>query len=436
MRAAGIPMIVAALCLAAGFESQILDNGLEIVVSADRTAPVVTICIAVRTGATCEEPETNGLAHFYEHMFFKGNESLPDQTAYNHRLRELGIVRNGTTSDEMVKYYVTISSDRFEEGLEFMRDAIVTPLFDMEEMAREREVIMNEYDRNTTHAFWQFRLAQEAVLCSDAPWRASTIGEPEVIMAANPSAMYDFQERYYTPDNSVLIITGDIDPREAFALAEEYFSVWVFGGRSNYDDLSVLLSINSDTTVYVDSPSGIGFVSIVYAGPPFGTDPSSSYPADVWGTYLDLMSRDFHRTLVTNGPFITVGGSYYTQRYYPSISFSGMFPPDQTEEAVAALRAEIEKLDQIDFYDDEGIALAKDELRRHRLFAEESARDLALNSLAFWWVQGNGLDYYSTYLDSLAGVETEDITEFVNAYISGRPSATFIMRPENSREEM
>jgi len=115
---------------AADFETKQLENGLTVIVSPDDTSPVVTICIAVKTGATCETPETNGLAHFYEHMFFKGNEALPDQTAYNRRLGELGILQNGATSTERVWYHITLGSDRFEGGLQFMFDAITSPLFD------------------------------------------------------------------------------------------------------------------------------------------------------------------------------------------------------------------------------------------------------------------------------------------------------------------
>ena len=65
-----VPLVLAVS--AADFETRLLDNGLTVIVSPDNTSPVVTICIAVKTGATCETPETNGLAHFYEHMFFKG----------------------------------------------------------------------------------------------------------------------------------------------------------------------------------------------------------------------------------------------------------------------------------------------------------------------------------------------------------------------------
>ncbi len=129
-------ILAAAFATAAEFEARHLDNGLTVIVCPDDISPVVTICIAVKTGATCETPETNGLAHFYEHMFFKGNSVLPDQTAYRQRMGELGIINNGATSTERVWYHITLGSDNFKEGLQFMFDAITSPLFDMVAMER------------------------------------------------------------------------------------------------------------------------------------------------------------------------------------------------------------------------------------------------------------------------------------------------------------
>ncbi len=427
-----VPIVLAVY--AADFETRQLENGLTVIVSPDDTSPVVTICIAVKTGATCEIPETNGLAHFYEHMFFKGNEALPDQTAYNLRLGELGILQNGTTSAEKVQYFLTLGSENFQEGLEFMYDAITSPLFDQAEMEREREVIMNEYDRRITHPLHNLFLAQEETIYASAPWRQSPIGVPEVIQAAAPHAMHAFQEQYYTPDNSALIITGDVDYEEAFRLAEEQFRTWEYGGGSNYDDLPRLISIERDTVVFVDSPSGAGYVSVVFEGPSISTDPGDSYPADVWGSYLSLMSREFYTDLVTNGPFINVYGSYYTQRFSPSITFAGMVPPDRAEEALDLLLEEIQQLQSPDYYDEEGIVLAKEDLYRHRILAEETSRDVAVGSMPFWWVVAGSLDYYATYQDSLDAVEPEDIGEFLETWLVDRPSAAFVLKPLDGEE--
>lgn len=436
MRLIFIVMIMAGIAFSAVLEERVLENGLTVIVSPDHASPIVTIVIVVKTGATCETPENNGLAHFYEHMFFKGNENLPDQTAYNARMRELGIVRNGTTSREIVRYYFTLESSLFEEGMEFMFNAITSPLFDMSEMEREREVIMNEYERNTTGAFWNLWIAQEKVIYADIPWRASVLGAPEVIMAANPEFMREFQDKYYTPDNCALIIAGDVGVDEAYEFAEKWFSSWEYGGRSDYDDLPVAISIPEDTTVYVTTPADIGHVQVVYAGPPMIQDASSTYAADVWGSYLDLMSRNFYRNLVTNGPFLQVYGTYFSQRFAPQITFAGYVAPDRMDEAVELLKTEIERLQDPSYYDLEGFEIAREHLRRHRLLSEETSSDLAIESLAFWWVVGGGVNYYETYHDSLAAVTIEDVSAFIQKYIAGKPSATFIVMPEVAAEEV
>ncbi len=146
-----------------------LDNGLTVIVIEDHSVPLVTVEIAVKNGAYTEPPEFNGLSHLYEHMFFKGNAVITTQEAYLQRIRELGISFNGTTSSERVNYYFTLPAKNLESGVVFMRDAITT---------------------------------------------------------ATVEKMCIMKERYYVPNNSVLLIAGDVEPEAAFALAEREFAAW------------------------------------------------------------------------------------------------------------------------------------------------------------------------------------------------------------------
>lgn len=431
MRAVLAAAVMATVSLASswsGLATGMMENGLTVITYEDHTAPVATICVAVRTGATCETPETNGLAHFYEHMFFKGNEAVPDQAAYNDRMRELGIVRNGVTSTESVRYYFTIPSDRLEEGMDFMYSAIATPLFDMTEMEREREVILNEYQRNTTHPYWKMWKAREQVLFSDCPWRANTIGTPEVIMSASPDVMRRFQEMYYTPDNCALIVAGDASPERVERLAEDVFGGWEPAGASHYDSLDVCIGLQRDTTVSIPAPEGISYVSVVYPGPPIQEDPDATYAADVWGTYLGRRSGDYYRRLVTEGPFLEASGYYYTQRYGPTVSFGGPVEPGREDEAVELLHGEIDRLCSSDYYDEGGLETARGIMRRERLLKTEVARDIAVETLAFWWIVAGGIDYFQGYLDNIAAVELSDVEAFLDGYVCGSPSATFVLR--------
>ncbi len=406
-----------------------LPNGLDIIIGEDHSSPIVTVCVVVNTGATCETAESNGLAHFYEHMFFKGNAALPDQSAYNARMRELGIIRNGTTGPEVVRYYLTVSSDLFDEGLEFMYDAITAPLFDPQEIVNERTVIMNEYDRNTSHPFWNLWRMQEEVLSID-PWRSSAIGVPEVIMAANQEIMLEFQNKYYTPDNSALIITGDIEAEAVMPAVSEMFGQWEFGGRSDYADLEMNISIPKDTTVYVGCPDGMGMIRLMYVGPSMADQQEWTYGADVWGQYMGRMTGEFHNNLVANGPFLDVYASYYSQRFEPSITFGGTIDPELAEEGVELMREEIERMFTEGYFSESGIEMASEQLRRHRLFNEESSRDMATETFPFWWVEGGGLDYYNHYLENLSQVTAAEITEFLDRWVKDQPSAVFIITPE------
>src|SRR5262245_35239894 len=124
-----------------------LGNGLTVLVLRNAAVPLVTIEMDVKNGAYTETEEFDGLSHLYEHMFFKANDRIPDQEAYLRRARELGMEWNGTTSEERVNYFFTLHRRNLRPGLEFMNDAIRTPLFRADEMERERVVVLGEYDR-------------------------------------------------------------------------------------------------------------------------------------------------------------------------------------------------------------------------------------------------------------------------------------------------
>ena len=123
-------------------------NGLDVIVLESHPVPLATIEICVKNGAYTETPDFDGLSHLYEHMFFKANEVIPNQERYMERLRELGASWNGSTSEEQVNYFMTIPAEDLKEGVEFMRDALRTPLFIQEELERERPVVAAEYDRD------------------------------------------------------------------------------------------------------------------------------------------------------------------------------------------------------------------------------------------------------------------------------------------------
>src|SRR5664279_5101705 len=131
-----------------------LGNGLDVIVVHNPSVPLVTVEVDVHNGAYTEPPEYNGLSHLYEHMFFKANAVLTSQEAYMKRANELGMAWNGTTNTERVNYFFTTTTEHLKDSMVFLRDAVVSPLFDAKELERERVVVTGEIDRNEASPFY------------------------------------------------------------------------------------------------------------------------------------------------------------------------------------------------------------------------------------------------------------------------------------------
>ena len=122
------------------FVSKTLSNGLDVIVVENHMVPLVTIELVAKNGSYTEPPEYNGLSHLYEHMFFKANQTLPSQEQFMNGLEDLGGslgVSNATTNQEHVNYFIVIPSRNMSGGMDFMSNAIRTPLFDSNELRKE-----------------------------------------------------------------------------------------------------------------------------------------------------------------------------------------------------------------------------------------------------------------------------------------------------------
>ena len=212
-----------------GITKETLDNGMDVIVIHNPVVPLVTIEFDVKNGAFTEAPEYDGLSHLYEHMFFKANNVIPSQEKYIERLHELGAIDNGSTSAERVNYFITLPKDSLVPGLEFMYNAITSPLFKEEELVKERKVVIGEYDRNEANPFFDLSRAVDKKVWWKYYSRKNTLGDRDVILTTTPEKMHTIQHRYYIPNNMALILAGDITPEEGFSLAKKYFADWKKG---------------------------------------------------------------------------------------------------------------------------------------------------------------------------------------------------------------
>ncbi|MBI2898354.1 MAG: insulinase family protein [Deltaproteobacteria bacterium] len=397
-----------------------LENGLELITIEDHSVPIVTVEIVARAGSFVEPPELSGLSHLYEHMFFKGNATIPNQEAYLARMRELGIRFNGTTSEERVNYFFTLESSRLREGMVFMRDAIRTPLFDDAELTREREVVIGEYDRNEASPYYHLSRQVDEYLWRPFATRKNPLGDRRTILSATREQMVFFKDTYYVPNNAALVVAGDVDPARATELAHELFGDWrrapdpfVAHPRVTFPPL------RRNQVVYVDKPSRVAVLQYSWHGPDVMRDRAATYAADVFSFILGQGASAFQNALVDTGVTLQAGLSYYTQANVGPISLSAATQPEKVLQAMQAIDEQVARFDDADYFTDEQLETAKTLLAVSRLQERERTSDLAHN-VSFWWACC-GLDYYMGYLDGLRAVTRADIQRYVRTYVQGKP---------------
>ncbi len=416
-------------------QRRVLPNGLEVIVIENHGVPLVTVEVTVRNGAFTQTPEYAGLAHLYEHMFFKANATYPEPDEYIDEMSRLGAVFNASTREEQVNYYLTLSADSLAAGLRMLVTGFIAPAFRADELARERQVVIGEYDRNESSPF--FRLEQETgKLLWDSQWsRKNVIGDRDVILGTTPEKMRTIQQLYYVPNNSVLIISGDVNPAEAFPLAEKIFGPWSRGEDPFAKaPIPAMPRLTGTKAVVLEEDVNAVTVIVQWDGPSVRADEASTFAADVYSDVLNNPQSRFQRRLVDSGLWQAVGVNYYTLNNVGPISVSGQTTPERLRDAIRAMYAELSASVQPGYFSDEELAATKANRAVTTEFGMERSSEFS-HTIGFWW-SVSGLDYYMKYVDEMAKRTADDLRAYARKYIIGRPSVIGVLISPDDRRRI
>ena len=443
------------------FVNKTLPNGLEIIVLPDASIPLVTVEMAVRNGSFTEPPELNGLSHLYEHMFFKANRAVivyqceqainsgrisatgrlfcMEQTKQNPDIKSadyltginnLGIVNNAQTREEVVNYYFTTTSPYLNTALRFMNDSIRFPTFDAEELEQEKQVVIGEIDRNEANPYFYLTRTLNDKLFYKYPTRKNALGTRESVLSATTAKMQTIQSRYYVPNNSALIVTGNVKPEQVFQLVEQTFGSWKRREVEPFKEFplvehppltkseGVIVEKNTGEEVSANRAENV-FIQIGWHGPSIGKDDEATYAADVFSFIVAQPNSRFQRNLVDTGLVSSAEIGYYTQRNVGPIVVTLITTPEKAKAAIKAVYAELAQFDKPDYFTDEELESAKTTLESRDLFEREKLSDYA-HTLAFWW-SSTGIEYFRDYHKNLRNVSRLGTTRYVKTYIQGKP---------------
>lgn len=402
------------------YQTLTLENGLQVVVIEDHTVPLATVNITVRNGAFTEPDEFAGLSHLYEHMFFKANAVLPSQEQFMKRIRQLGISFNGYTSDEVVTYFFTLPSANLEPGVKFMADAIRTPKFNEDELVKEREVVLGEFDRNEAQPDFVLDYAMDSALWMPYVSRKQPLGQRMVIKTATVEKMEMIQKRFYLPNNAALIVSGDVDPNAVFDLARKYYADWQRGADPfpTYNPPAFPPLQSKLVLREVKAPDVS--IRMVFRGPSVGRDEPDPYIAQLIGTMMGQSTSRFHHALIDSGLATGAFSHFGNARNTADIGFYLDAQPEKARTALATLRAELAAMAKPGYFTQEEIQVGKEIIANRSLFERENFHRFTTGTTAQWWSKAS-LEYYLNFAPNVQKLTEAEITRFAQRYIAGQP---------------
>ncbi len=207
-----------------GVRRRVLSNGLTVLVRPVHATPVVAINTWVKAGYFHEPDEVAGMAHLFEHMFFKGSERFPGAETIGREVSSLGGVLNAGTIYDSTNYYFVLPREAFERGVAIQADAVIRPLFDADELRREAEVVIEEsnqkYDNPpafATEKLYELAFREHRI----RRWR---IGDHDVLRNIRREDLLRFFRTLYRPENMIVTVVGDVDADHALETVEREYA--------------------------------------------------------------------------------------------------------------------------------------------------------------------------------------------------------------------
>ena len=207
------------------FSEYTLDNGLDVILHQDNSAPVVTVGVMYHVGAKDEAEGRSGFAHFFEHLLFEGTENI-ERGEWSNIVAANGGTNNANTTQDRTYYYETFPSNNLELGLWMESERMLHPVINQIGVDTQNEVVKEEKRSRIDNAPYgkiSYSTGINKYLFDKHPYKNSVIGTMEDLDSAELTEFLDFFDKYYGPNNATLVVAGDFDPSETRNLIQAYF---------------------------------------------------------------------------------------------------------------------------------------------------------------------------------------------------------------------
>ncbi|WP_157016956.1 M16 family metallopeptidase [Mesorhizobium xinjiangense] len=415
-----------------------LDNGLQVVVIPDHRAPVVTHMLWYKVGSADEQAGKSGIAHFFEHLMFKGTKNHPPGE-FATRVAEIGGQENAFTSYDHTAYFQQVRPEALKTMMSYEADRMRNLVLTDEVIDVERNVVLEER-RQRVESSPGALLGEEldATLYQNHPYRIPVIGWMHEIEALNRDDAVAFYNRFYVPNNAVLVVAGDVEAEQVRALAEA-----TYGKIARGPDLSARLrpqepEQNTRRTVTLsDDRVSRPSLRMAWVVPSYETGAPGEAEA------LDLLSeilgggprtRLYEELVVRQGVASSVG-AYYQGDAVDDTSFELYGAPRgqaALEEVEDAIVAEIAKI-AAEGVTEKELARAKRRYQRGYVFARDSQSGMA-RIYGTTLTTGGSIEDINEWPARIKAVSAEQVKQAAQALDQGRAVVGYLL-PAQSQED-
>ena len=200
-----------------------LDNGLTVIHQHISATPVVVTDVWVKAGASCEPEEWSGMAHFLEHMIFKGSPKVATGE-FDWTIENSGGMANAATSHDYAHFFLTTAASQLPNTLPYLADILLHASIPEDEFIRERNVVLEEIRSSNDDPDWVGFQALCQNIYKIHPYKRSILGEEELLMQHSPNQMRCFHRTHYQPENMTVVMVGGIEQEAAISLVNESFA--------------------------------------------------------------------------------------------------------------------------------------------------------------------------------------------------------------------
>jgi predicted Zn-dependent peptidase len=347
-----------------------LPNGLCVVTTPLPTTQSVSVSVFVGAGSRGESERTKGVAHFLEHMVFKGTPSRPTAIDVAEAIEGAGGVLNAYTSKELTCYWNHVPFDRLETAMDVLADMLQNSLLDPEEIDRERSVVQQEIRRTQDQpGAWVGELLGRAFY-GDHPMGWSTAGTEETVAELKQQDFKDWTGEWYGAGNTVLSVAGNTTHAEVMELASRHFAAGQEGQTPDMPSLNGKLPARRA----ISDSRPITQANVAMAMPAVSRKDPDRYPLMVLNSLLGrgMSSRLFKEVRERRGLAYSVGSSVSRHSDSGMLGVSAGVSPEKLNEAVTVIFEELKKLTEERVGDDE-LTKARDyTIGSYRLSLESS----------------------------------------------------------------